>query len=120
MIDHPEVETKHSNAALKQQPFIRAGVLDMRLCPTCGQESEAKKGSKHAHMSAQDALENAVTRSNALNEALAILVLACEDSSEPLMTRSAVNGLQTIAMTEGAELRKAFDRMCILNREGGK
>lgn len=116
-------QSESNGAAPIRRPFIRAGGLDMRLCHTCGQASVAELAIDDARMRADDALEDAITRTNALTEALAILVLACEDAHHPLMSNEAVNGLQSIAMTEGAELRESYDRIRIAHRmelEGGR
>lgn len=64
----------------------------------------------------QDELENAIYRTGALNEALAAVVAAYDQANEPMLSSRAVGGLQAIAEKEGAELREAFNRVCIVNR----
>lgn len=57
----------------------------------------------------RDNLENAIYRGGALLETLAALVAASENSVHPLLSESAVGGLQMIALEYHIGLRESFD-----------
>lgn len=68
----------------------------------------AARSLKCAQLEAQDRLEDATLRSSALLETMAALLTLTESSHHPILSDSAVRGLQLIALQEGANLRDRF------------
>ena len=67
-------------------------------------------------LAARDALENATLCTSALLEAFGVLIELSEKSEQPRLSGSAVEGLQYIALEEGANLRERFENYAELLR----
>jgi hypothetical protein len=67
-------------------------------------------------MEAQDRLEDAVLRSTALLEGFAAIIELSDGKSDPRLSCKAVEGLQLLAMQEGANLRDRFAELCVKGR----
>jgi hypothetical protein len=65
---------------------------------------------KEEFLEGQDNLENAIWRAGSFLEALAALVKVSDNSEHPLLSESAVDGLQMIAMEYNNGLRESFDQ----------
>ena len=74
----------------------RKNTVNVHVCPSA------------SPLRAQDDLENAIDRSAAILETLAVVVKTTDNSEHPLLSDSAVEGLQCIARELATDLRECF------------
>lgn len=118
MTDQTQVEEKGSSNIAQRNAPVRDGGIRTHLCEECGQDVMDLAGVEL--LDAQDALESSIYRMNSLTESLVTVFSVANKSEHPLMSENTIGGLMLLAQTEGAELRDAFDRVCILNRNAKK
>ncbi len=65
-----------------------------------------------------NALDYAIHRTAALNEAFAVLVSATKKGDYPLMSDTAIDGLMAVAMENGAQLRQVSEQLFLTRPKG--